>query len=424
MKISTNLFESIEKIQSPLLCFCNQSLDYNQSRKFYIIGFRTASQLCEHHWDRNVTNLGQTSGLMSLIVLIVSRKQGYGDLEMRHSHIEIDQPWYWELPAFVLIGVLLYTFTRFSTNPYIGFPLTVIVVGIVMYYWYKRKKDDKESIENRISGRPFGVTMVGIFSLVNGLIFLLVGTLYIVFPSYYSSLLIDTGDEIRIDSASFTRITSILDGASFQAVGISQIVVALAIWSGKEWAWTSNVVSLVVGILLAALDGFRHGSLGTISLVVLNLALLLYLLSPLVRSYFGKYELSISRKKGWRSLFVMDESKAFGYIQHAWIAGMIYGVLLVCIGGFLLTIDYPDLAAISIGVTPIIFGLVFGLKHKRWIAAISLLALLIVNSAFIVWMFIPVAGEHLFWFFSTDLLGIPLFQGVRATVALRSMIRF
>jgi hypothetical protein len=69
----------------------------------------------------------------------------------------------------------------------------------------------------------------------------------------------------------------------------------------------------------------------------------------------------------------------------------------------------------------VVFGLTFGLSRKRLLPAITLLAFLVLNSFFLVWESFSLLGVEAFWFFSTELLGIPIFQGLRATLALHSI---
>jgi signal peptidase I len=351
-------------------------------------------------------------GIAGTMIYFVGREQHTG-VKNSHDHIQIVQRWYWELPAFVLMGALLYIIAVMATQWYVGFAFTVMVVGVVMYRWYKRKRDDKDSDEKRVASRPVGLRVVGIFTFVLGLIALVWGTLIIALPSFYLRTM--TGAGMEIDDSNLNTLFLILDGTSIQALGISQIVAAIGTWRRKGWAWTSNVVSSITGIIIALLEG------RSISLMVVYLSLLLLLLSPLIRSYFGKYESGIPQKKGWRSLFVMQERKAAQYIRNAWIAGLIYGMLLAGIAGVFLVFDSPDVATMPIVASMVVFGLTFGLSRKRLLPAITLLAFLVLNSFFLVWESFSLLGVEAFWFFSTELLGIPIFQGLRATLALHSI---
>lgn len=119
--------------------------------------------------------------------------------------------------------------------------------------------------------RPLGVTIIAVLDAIAGLLLLLRGGAYFGIRSMMGS----AGGPLGSYRGLFAGL-----GLLFVLVGLVTIFLAWGLWSGFGWAWTAALILAVLGLVLHLL------SFNIIGLII-NVAVLVYLLVPNVRAYFG-----------------------------------------------------------------------------------------------------------------------------------------
>jgi len=123
--------------------------------------------------------------------------------------------------------------------------------------------------------RPLGVTIIAIVVIINGVAQVLAAMNYLKWLSLFD--LPATGDPT-------------ISGWTYLIVGIINIVVGVAMFSLKRWAWMLAILAMGLAVLSAGWSLIQHGFDGITSAPVLtgviSLLILLYLLSQNVRDAF------------------------------------------------------------------------------------------------------------------------------------------
>jgi uncharacterized membrane protein HdeD (DUF308 family) len=115
-----------------------------------------------------------------------------------------------------------------------------------------------------VPARPKGVTVIGIFDIIQSPLVILLG---IGWNDYLYAIV-------------------------FVALGITSICVGIGLLKGKEWAWKIAVILSLIGIATGLIPLLTPHSPITLILglqqCVIDVAILYYLFRPHVKAYFGK----------------------------------------------------------------------------------------------------------------------------------------
>jgi uncharacterized membrane protein len=140
--------------------------------------------------------------------------------------------------------------------------------------------------------RPTGVTVIGILTIIGGIVMLFAGmtlvTLAAVAPilplsdGQINSQLANTGM-----STEMLGIISSATGGLFLILGIASLVVAYGLFKAKKWAWTTSVVLSFISIAMGIVS-IATGNIGAIVSIAISGLILYYLYRPHVKAYFGK----------------------------------------------------------------------------------------------------------------------------------------
>jgi hypothetical protein len=130
---------------------------------------------------------------------------------------------------------------------------------------------------------PFGVRIIAILNIIEGVIMLILGLVLI--------------GAIMVEAAVLpTTIVSVI-AFMLLAPAIAGFVIAYGLFKGRGWAWTAAVVLSIIVIIIigiinvsstAATGMFSINSLYTIIGVAINGVILYYLYKPHIKAYFGK----------------------------------------------------------------------------------------------------------------------------------------
>ena len=146
--------------------------------------------------------------------------------------------------------------------------------------------------------RPTGVTIIAIFTIINGILLLLFGIVLVALELYFQVISISTSQAI---SQFFGTISAVIGGI-LVAIGI---VMFYGLLKGKGWAWTITIILLIIGIAMqivstyvitaSSLENTRNVISGIVDSITfpliglaINIVILYYLYKQHVRTYFGK----------------------------------------------------------------------------------------------------------------------------------------
>jgi len=121
------------------------------------------------------------------------------------------------------------------------------------------------------SARPMGVTIIAILAIIGGIFAILGGGLFGI-------------------GLGFGSILGLL-GVGLVGIGVVELITGWGLWTLKPWAWMIALAVQIVniGVTLAfAIDGSSLISINTIVGVALPVIILYYLMTPPVKSAFGR----------------------------------------------------------------------------------------------------------------------------------------
>jgi hypothetical protein len=125
-------------------------------------------------------------------------------------------------------------------------------------------------------GRPFGISILGLISLLGGIVLVFVGVVLMGVVAF--------GPE---PTGTGTFLSGVLTGA----VGLLFIAVAGGFWFGFPWARIAGLVTALLGLAISAIGFVMHGSIAHAgATVVFPLFLLWYLNRASVKAAFTKQD--------------------------------------------------------------------------------------------------------------------------------------
>jgi zinc ribbon protein len=123
--------------------------------------------------------------------------------------------------------------------------------------------------------RPTGVTILGILSILAGLVGISVGAGALALSGLAASAY-----------PGGAAVAAVI-GTILLIIGILELVYGIGFFGGKGWAWTlaiiGSILNIVFGIVSIAL-----GSVGSAFGLIISILILYYLTRPHVKAYFGK----------------------------------------------------------------------------------------------------------------------------------------
>jgi hypothetical protein len=121
--------------------------------------------------------------------------------------------------------------------------------------------------------RPFGVTIVAILMIINGIILIAAGIGGITVGAVMDIPLIGVSSGVLV------------------ALGIAAIIVAWGLIKGKGWAWIVTVILSIISIIMSII-AIAGGNFGSIINLVISGVILYYMYRPEVKAYFGRTSIS------------------------------------------------------------------------------------------------------------------------------------
>ena len=146
--------------------------------------------------------------------------------------------------------------------------------------------------------RPAGVTIIGILTIVGGILILGSGITLAALAAVPPNLAMTgqfNGLQSQIPSmfpASYLGVASLSIGTILIIMGIVSLIVACGLFKAKKWAWTISVALSIINIAIGVIS-IVGGNIGSIANIAISGIILYYLYRPHVKAYFGK---SVSAK--------------------------------------------------------------------------------------------------------------------------------
>ncbi|MFY9300390.1 MAG: hypothetical protein WAO91_04300 [Candidatus Nitrosotenuis sp.] len=146
-------------------------------------------------------------------------------------------------------------------------------------------------METSQTKRPLGITVLGWFEVIIGIIAIVAGVVFVVLAPILSSILRDeviaANEMVTGMSMPLIGAMSALLGALLIGGGAFGLFVGIGLLKGKKWAWTLEVISSVIGIAISGFSLISDLGSGIVGLIIESLVLY-YLFRPNVKEYFGK----------------------------------------------------------------------------------------------------------------------------------------
>jgi hypothetical protein len=165
----------------------------------------------------------------------------------------------------------------------------------------------------QISSRPFGVTIVAILAIIDGIILLSAGILsiYIVttlvnqvtetldenLTAILGNLSSEFGDNLTGGIQTSSQFPGSLENSLVTAalvasavgiaIGIAFFVLAWGLFTGKKWAWIITVILAIISVVFSIFALVGGGFINIINIIIGGV-ILYYLYRPNVKAYFGK----------------------------------------------------------------------------------------------------------------------------------------
>ena len=137
------------------------------------------------------------------------------------------------------------------------------------------------------AARPMGVTIIAILAIIGGIFAIIAGLGLTIGGSILGGALAASGEA---SGGLFGGMLAIF-GVGTLGLGIAELVTGWGLWGLKPWAWMVAVIVFIVNIaltLLTALGGGNLISLSTIIGIAIPAIILYYLMTPAVKSAFGR----------------------------------------------------------------------------------------------------------------------------------------
>jgi hypothetical protein len=174
----------------------------------------------------------------------------------------------------------------------------------------------------QLKERPFGVTIIAVLAIIDGVLLVFGGLSFLAFGAIFSTVSIENivvnEQQQELQSAAelqslaqFFGSVGLIIGSIVLAVGIAYLAVSYGLLKGKPWAWTITIVVSIIGIVVQIISAIttanaifiydiNASTAGIISHIIgiaINGVIIYYLFRPHVKAFFGKLKPSTTIQK-------------------------------------------------------------------------------------------------------------------------------
>jgi hypothetical protein len=127
--------------------------------------------------------------------------------------------------------------------------------------------------------RPRGIIIIAILMIISGII-----SVILVLSSLVFGLALSGESELELPgfAAIFIGV-----GDFSLALGIATLIISWGLLKGKGWAWLLTVIIAIISII-GSIASIASGSILHIILLIIYGAIVYYMFTPDVKSYFGR----------------------------------------------------------------------------------------------------------------------------------------
>ena len=140
--------------------------------------------------------------------------------------------------------------------------------------------------------RPFGISLLAILHILQAILCFVGGIALFAFGAF-----VHRGFGMH----RFLGGIASFIGVVVLVIGLLYLGLAWGLWFGKGWAWTISLVLAALGIIVSFLSLFR-GRVFTLIILLLDIIIIYYLLTPRVRTFFGEYKPPVQPQQPTQSI--------------------------------------------------------------------------------------------------------------------------
>lgn len=136
--------------------------------------------------------------------------------------------------------------------------------------------------------RPFGITVIGVLGIIEGIFGPLIGLFLVVISPY----LANHYNSLSTNSILFSGPFSYAFGGFLIAEGVACFIISMGMLRGRKWAWKTSIVLYLIGMIVSGiLCIWPSSNLSNIASSVfgagIDALIIYYFYRPHVKSYFG-----------------------------------------------------------------------------------------------------------------------------------------
>jgi hypothetical protein len=150
--------------------------------------------------------------------------------------------------------------------------------------------------------RPVSVTIIGILTIIGGIIFLFAGIGLVALAPLISQVNFENnntsnssvtininGTDVTIPNNAIFILGGYMGvlGGMLIVLGIASFVVAWGLFTGKGWAWIVTIIITIISIILNIIL-IIFGTFESVIGLIINGIIIYYLYRPSVKSYYGR----------------------------------------------------------------------------------------------------------------------------------------
>ena len=137
-------------------------------------------------------------------------------------------------------------------------------------------------------GRPQGATVIAVIEAILGVLALLGALVLIGIGGLAGGIVGASGGEGSAAAGGLVAGFGIVGGLIFGLIGVLYIAIAYGVWKARSWSWMLGVAVTIVGLVFAVLGLTGGISISSIISLALPIVVLYYFMQPDVKRWLGR----------------------------------------------------------------------------------------------------------------------------------------
>lgn len=139
-----------------------------------------------------------------------------------------------------------------------------------------------------VTGRPMGATVIAVIEAILGVLALLGALVLIGIGGLAGGLVGSSGADGAGAAGGLLAGIGLIGGIIFLLIGLLYIAIAYGVWKARGWAWMLGVVVTIVGLVFGVLGLTGGISASSIISLALPIVVLYYFMQPDVKRWLGR----------------------------------------------------------------------------------------------------------------------------------------